>query len=203
MKKGFITFLFAIIITAMCFGQRDTLIRNTFELSATAELAAYENNVNFTGYGLQFTYPLGDHFGLNYKLLFGHNTERDFFLHSNMGSYVSVLFLTTSGTVNNIGYVCVLLLIIPEGVSLHIPINKFFRLTPFINPLGVDFWHDKFTQIDYVKGSLDIGIKPTLVLFDKLSVAPSLGYKILYSKTHEKGIEFGISVGFRFKKGYY
>ncbi len=203
MNKASLTLFVVFFFAFKGYSQRDTMIRNCLEVAATAELSAYENNTNFIGYGVQMTFPIGERLGLNYKILFGHNTERDFFMHSTMGSYVSVLLLTTNGNVNNIAYLTILLCMIPEGVSFHIPLNPNFRLTPFINPLGIDYWHDKYSGIDYAKGSFDIGIKPTLVLFDKLTVAPSLGYKILYSKTHEKGIEFGISIGYRFTKNYY
>ncbi len=202
MNKGFACFLLSFFFSLSVFSQRDTLIRNTTEVSAIAELAAYEDNMNFIGYGFHMSFPVGEHLGLNYKFMLGNNSERSFFLHSNMGSYVSVLLLTTSGNVNNIGYLAVILLIVPEGVSFHIPITRNFRLTPFINPLGVDYWHDRYSSKDYTKGSFDIGIKPTFVMFDKVMVAPSLGYKLLYSKDHEKGIELGISIGYRFKKEY-
>jgi len=88
------------------------------------------------------------------------------------------------------------LLLIPEGVSYHIPINESFGFSPYINPLGFEYMeYPEGGNAWYMTGAA--GIRFNALLYDRFYISPFTEYKVNYANS-DYGLRTGVSAGYRF-----
>lgn len=112
---------------------------------------------------------------LNYNFDFVHRDDQIYQLHSSAGLIVGppliglgLISWITNSTSNNsadlgaLGVIGgILLLILPEGVSYHIPYKYNWDFAPYLNVLGVDFMKNNKPNVDkgYLRYAATAGLK--------------------------------------------
>ncbi|MCD6067817.1 MAG: hypothetical protein K0S33_2643 [Bacteroidetes bacterium] len=147
--------------------------------------AEYSENFSIRNYSgtIQVEVPLGDRFGMNYKLGIGGSTDRVFYLHSPVGAAFGTILLKSLGgnnssAVNTIG---VLLIAIPEGITFYPNPDADIRVGIYVAPLGCDYWY-KNSNYEYFRFSGEVGgkVKFPLGKDDRIDLQLQGGLRYLY-----------------------
>lgn len=129
----------------------------------------------FQNFSIGGEWMIGKRFGLNYNFDFVHRNDKVYQLHSSAGLIVGppliglgIIGVLTDGSNNNgngtslggLGIIGgLLLLILPEGVSYHIPIKYNWDVAPYANILGVDFMKNNRINKSYLRYAANFGAK--------------------------------------------
>ncbi len=162
----------------------------------------YENFSLKSGYGLGFQLYLSKHFSLNSHLLFGNN-----YIHAPGGialMAISLTYGTFDGCLDGCSsfggtdeaLLILLALIFTEGVSFHLYPNDKLSLSPFINPLSLDYIHEA-NKNESIFLSASAGLRVNFYLAEKIVASPYIEYKYMYTEK-EEGFGFGFSIGYIF-----
>ncbi len=177
-----------------------------FVLSATAAETNYNDFALKTSYGLDMQYFVDDNVSLNYSFRLG---ER--YAHVPAAAPASAIMLFIAFTTANNGDTEVenkltgwgiisgiALALVPEGVSFHLRVNDHLAVSPYINPLGLEWIREEGVggRDTWLGGSA--GAKGNLILGDFV-VAPYGEYKKLYGRKGNWGTGAGIAIGYRFQ----
>lgn len=183
------------------------------EVELISEASYYRTGLGFVGGGINIRLPFNffykdsapaylKNFSLNWKELFGITSTNYFYFHTNGEStLISKIPLgngqSSSGNSIGIGILTIVALVLPEGISYTTPLKNHWRINTFINPLGGDYWKD--AKINYKTGAstLDFGIRPSFVTYTKMTLGFTLGYRINYADSYNRGLEGGISLGWQ------
>jgi hypothetical protein len=121
---------------------------------------------------------------LNYKYLFGGSNKSEFYMHTPAGAAIGGWLLANLGgadidLINGLG---ILLLMVPEGITLYPLTNEKRAFGIFASPLCVDYWN-KSGDYDKFILSGEGGGKLTVNLTNKCYLSTHIGVKQMY---HDK-----------------
>jgi hypothetical protein len=160
--------------------------------SGSIDSALYNN------FSLNFEVIVHNNIGLNYNfdLLFRNDNVHQ--IHAPMGLIGGPLLMlaglasgsdsTSSG--GGLVLLGVLLLVLPDGVSFHIPAGYQWDISPYANLLGIDFIKNRTSNENWIKYACSFGARVNYVLKDKYTFSGFLETR----KT--AGIPLGIGGGF-------
>lgn len=122
-------------------------------------------------YGIHASYYLSERWSLEYSLAYTQVPfEPNYVKIYGGGILAGYGFLQAVNTVNvtNQGWwtLSLLSLVVPEGVSYHIPVNDQLIVSPYLNLLTVDIGEN------YWRMSNTLGVRLNMVLGEKLNIAP-------------------------------
>lgn len=134
----------------------------------------------YTNYGLTGEYILQNRFGLVYNLEYQKRTDNYKHIHASVGSLAGPPLIifglisglanstndgTSSGSVFGLGYlgtlIGLLITVLPDGVSYHIPFGYNGDIAPYANVLGIDYIWNKNVGYSHWKYSCSFGVKST------------------------------------------
>lgn len=166
--------------------------------------------------GISAEYMLFKRFGLNYNLEFQHRTDKYNHLHASVGSLAGpplIVIGLISGLANSsndssiaestfgFGYLGtlmgLLITILPDGVSYHVPIGYKWDVSPYANVLGFDWIRNKEIGYSEFKYSCSFGVRGTYLIKDRLT---AIGFiETRKAAPTSWGIGAGIGMGYLFK----
>jgi hypothetical protein len=168
-------FLFS-LSSSFAFGQ---LTQKSFRVEANGMFGTYGNSAYYGG-SLGARWLVSERIGLRYNfdvLQLNNNTRH---VHTPMGLVGGPILLASgiartidgdSTTRGGFGIVSgILLLILPEGLSYHLPIGSHLEISPYANVLGIDFIRDKNNNSSRVKYACSFGVQLTALTFSNLTV---------------------------------
>jgi hypothetical protein len=157
-----------------------------FSMGLSANAIMYTDYGAKTAGGLTMQLFLTDNVSLNSNFQFGPN-----YVHMPIGmALASLVFLSgdPSGcsniSCNDDDYWAVLLIILfSEGVSFHLPVLNNVVVSPYINPMGVDYWYEP-NRIDDSPFlfTFSAGTKLNLFAGENFNFAPYVEYKTIYGQ---------------------
>ena len=134
----------------------------------------------YTNYGLTGEFILKNRFGLVYNLEYQKRTDNYKHIHASVGSLAGPPLIliglisglanstndgTSSGSVFGLGYlgtlIGLLITVLPDGVSYHIPFGYNGDIAPYANVLGIDYIWNKNVGYSQWKYSCSFGVKGT------------------------------------------
>jgi len=140
--------------------------------------------------GPTFNYWITDNVGLNYSFQVGYDSRYDFQFNTGWGQILAYYLLDLFD--NEVGYLTALSIIIPEGVSVAVPVNKIATLIIYCNPLEADYMQYDNPRL---RCAGEFGVKPQIHLGHGISVRPKIGMRYQYSK-QRLGVTIGLGVVF-------
>lgn len=166
--------------------------------------------------GISAEYMLFKRFGLNYNLEFQHRTDKYNHLHASVGSLAGpplIVIGLISGLANSandssiaestfgLGYLGtlmgLLITILPDGVSYHVPIGYKWDVSPYANVLGFDWIRNREIGYSEFKYSCSFGVRGTYLIKDRLT---AIGFiETRKAAPTGWGIGAGIGMGYLFK----
>lgn len=174
--------------------------KSNFRVAALSEISNF-NNGTLTSYGFSVEYFVHRNFSLNYQYTLGINQMNNTYIHYpggiaglvEMFRSDSYYLYSTSGD-DGWGYILLLSIILPEGVSFHTYPRNWLELAPFVNPFSTDF-----NILDNRRSTitLSVGMKAYLKPVYNFSISPHFGLKHIY-RNGKVGTIFGISIGYLF-----
>lgn len=181
MKKLLIA-IFFLLVVQNTYGQ---LTENKFHLYGKASYGVMDSS-NYINTGIALEFMINKRWGLNYNLEYKYKTDGYSHIHGSAGTLGAPLLFFLSFAIpknennNNpsdttksnfrpgLFIAGILTLIIPDGVSYHIPVKKNIDFSPYVNLLGVDYVFKKdYNDIFY---SLSFGGRATFMLSDKITL---------------------------------
>lgn len=206
-----ILFLFLLLFVGFSsFGQLTSYKWHTFAKFSVGKI----DSATYLNGGLSAEYMLFKHIGLNYNLEFQHRTDSYNHLHGSIGSVggpvifalgaaKGILNAVDGDTTNNTGIGAlgmlagILVFVLPDGVSYHIPIGYKGDLSPYFNFLGFDWVRNKRIGYSEFKYACSLGIRGTYMLSDRLT---AIGFvETRKCAPTGWGIGGGIGLGYLFK----
>lgn len=199
--RNFLTiiFLFSITFSFAQFQSDDTHIMGKFSYG-TSGAARYNS------YGLQMDLFLEDFVSVNYNFDLTYGTDNKRYFHTPLGLIggppLIIFGLLSSDSTNAFSLgkggavLGLLLLILPDGAALHIPIRDKVDISPYANVLGLDFIKDRNTNEKWIKYSLSLGARFTYLHKSGVTLSLYGEYRKPARFPWMKGI--GLSVGYRF-----
>ena len=147
----------------------------------------------FSNVSISAEYLVKPYLGLNYNFDFMHRNDNIFQFHSPVGPiaapivFISQLSIFNFG--NNLGTqlgVVLLALIIPDGVSFHIPFRYNYDFSPYANIIGFDFVKNKTTNQSNFRYAASFGFKAsycfsnnfTLMAFTETRKVSTMGWSL-------------------------
>jgi hypothetical protein len=198
--------------------------KRNFKLALTGTYFEANNTPVSLG-GLSMELFIGRYMSLNYNLNFGiANTYKNhFYYHGTMGGSVGSLFLASAAITNviddeldeafstafntdfNLGknvtsslaLAGLLMIIIPEGFNVNFDIGKSISLSPYYNPLGLDYCPDKEAFRNQLNLTWEYGAKLNFYFKNRRYLTPKVGIKNFYAYGY-KGLQFSLAYGFYF-----
>lgn len=175
--------------------------------------------IDSSGYingGISAEYIIFKRFGLNYNLEFQKRTDNYAHIHASVGSLAGpplIIFglisglansssdVTNSGSIFQLGYlgtlVGILITVLPDGVSYHIPIGYKWDVSPYANVLGFDWIRNRKIDYSEFKYSCSFGVKGSYLLNDRMT---AIGFiETRKAAPTGWGIGAGIGLGYLFK----
>jgi len=144
------------------------------------------DSARYHNYSVSGEYFVNEFIGLNYNfdLMFRDDNIRQF--HSSVGALAGpplILIGLLAALANkynpddsqfNLGalgaLLGVLILVAPDGVSLHIPVSYKWDISPYANVLGIDFVRNKNTNHNTFKYAMSFGCKTTYLTFGDITL---------------------------------
>jgi hypothetical protein len=181
MNKFFLIFLF---IPFISYGQ---LEEDDFLLSAEYRTSLI-NNIGQNHGGFNMEYMVSDKIGLNYSFYLG-----DEYIHIPGGFLLGIFILAyVAQDVDALLYS----FLIPEGITLNINLIDKIYLSPYLNPLGVEYhWNEKIDEETKLVGA--IGFKIKSFITTGIMLIPFAEFQQDYLDA-EWDARAGISVGVKF-----
>lgn len=154
-------------------------------------------NPNFLSYSINPFYEvyLDKHWNIHYSLGLGVCDNNKFYIHLSCLAPLGILFLSDLDDSSDfIQYLGIILVLLPEGVSYDIPLNKKWVIAPFININSAEcFMSSLKGDFNYLL-SADAGITIRYYFSDKFYGQIYSSAKIISSKSW--GINSGLGFGF-------
>ncbi len=145
--------------------------------------------------------------GINYNFDFIHRNDNIFQLHTSMGTIAGPLVLLAMGGSGGYYYsssyyktamaVALIALLLPDGISAHIPFRYNWDFSPYVNFLGFDYVKYKTYNYHQFHYSSSFGFKTsywtsnnfTVLAFAEVRKVRTMGY----------GYGMGVGIGYTFK----
>lgn len=157
----------------------------------------------FSDFGGMLHVPVGDVATLNYHLGVGSSINGGVYVHSPAGMIGGMWILSKlGGSGLRVGYLSLLLCIIPEGVGAYLPSKGNFKTHISINPLSVEYFYRGESPEEWGKMSCDVVARFKLNSTLKLPMyfAPQVAGTVIYTPgetTSRFGIKAGFTIGFQ------
>jgi hypothetical protein len=187
--------VFSLWLSALClqlsaqtpFKQGNFVIGGMYQTHLLGKSTTFEKM-----YGIQASYFATDRLSLDYSLSYVYVPFGTSYFKLYGGAALAGYgtTLTTQSVYNN-GYwgLLLLTLIIPEGVSYHIPVNNQMTISPYLNLLTVDISNQ------YWRMSNTAGVRFNLVLNETFNVAPYACLLVQYRQNSVGGSVGGFGAG--------
>ncbi len=189
MKKLLYVIILIIAVNFHCYGQYD----GDFKLSPICEYQNIDNSSYFSA-GVKAEVYLSDNISINYHILFGASSQKKFYFQTTASSVGGIL-LFVDGLNNDseeIKYLGLLLMIIPDGLSLHFDAGEKLRISPYFNPL-LFVASNSLSSSPQMAG--EYGISFNIKKYETVVVEPYIGIKKIYADI-DWGMAFGLSIGY-------
>lgn len=140
-------------------------------------------------FGMEFLVPVGEKINLHYSFSMGTNESQKYAAYTSLGMYVggwvsNKVIQDSSSTGDLLSLFFIISLLVPEGISIHIPLNqsKKIYLAPYLKPLGTDYNLYNDVRWNYCMSS---GMRLGIFASKNALIAPELGIK--YTFQHPSG----------------
>lgn len=167
--------------------------QSMFELTGFGKIGYDVRSQNMYTTGVTFEWqPKSGNVGLNYSLRFGRNSESDFLFQCPVSAVTSLLAVAfLADTDSDLPGLGLLLCLIPEGISYNIWRNEDIALTPYLNPLLIEFSNEHIAPV------LETGAKMKVFCGENIFGALECSLQMPYT-TKMVSTWMGISLGVRF-----
>lgn len=146
--------------------------------------------ISFGGTALEW-HPKDGKLGLNYSLRFGHSENNNFIFQCPVSAVTSIFAIALLADDGWDASILALLCLIPEGLSYDIPCGEDLWVSPYVNPLLVEFSSNGGALLGEVGARIKVPIRNRFFASADFSMQSSYGdWKI--------NTLMGISMGFRF-----
>jgi hypothetical protein len=168
---------------------------------------------NYFNIGLSTEYMLYKRFSLNYNFEFQNRTDNYSHLHGSIGSLggpvifgvglAAGLANSASNSTNSSGIgvkgmlLGILVLVMPDGFSYHLPIGYKWDVSPYANLLGFDWISNRKIGYSEFKYACSLGVRGTYVIKDRF--AANCFVETRKCAPTGWGIGAGIGLGYLFK----
>jgi hypothetical protein len=194
-----------LLVAFLCFGSYSNaqLTESKFHLEAKYSLGGIDTAF-YNNYGANFEWFVHRNIGINYSLDYLNRNDNYRSIHTPMGllaAPISLLVVASSPFSFNSGntlWFLLLMLAIPDGISLHIPYRYKWDFSPYANVLGLDFVKNSSNDQSWIKYGCSFGIKATYMLNDRFTAASFIETR--HSNGFGWGFGGGASLGFVFKQ---
>ncbi len=159
---------------------------DNFILSFSRSQAMFNDFTSYREFSVDVQYFVTDRISLNYPV----SVSREYI---HVPASVPIIVASAACFYGDLELLYMLL--IPEGVSFHFPIQRFVTISPYINPLGFEYYYNSEIEEWYMTSA--VGAKANITPTSPLVIAPFAEYKIDYG--HRAGVRAGISVGLYFR----
>ncbi len=161
----------------------------------------------YTNFSIGCEYLVKPYLGLNYNFDFMYRNDNIFQLHSPVGPIAApIMFiaqLTNFNIFNNgnntlkakLGIV-LLALLIPDGVSFHIPYKYRYDFSPYVNILGFDYIKNNNTNLRNIRYAASFGFKTSYCFSNKLTALAFIETRKVSTMGWSLGAGFGIGYTF-------
>jgi hypothetical protein len=185
-------FLFFLVSTNNLCAQTDP--DTTGKISGIAEVIFFPGK-SFQSFGLQIEAPVSKRMYVNYHFGMGTTSEGGLYVHAPLGAAGGcALFVDALEGEKGLGWVGVLLCLVPEGITYRIPVGRKLEFLPYFNPLQCDYRIRESTYGEEFNLSGDAGLRVAVKFPMKFFFQAHCGSKLLYNNG-EWGAEGGISLG--------
>lgn len=208
--KNIFLIVFFVLTGFSSFGQLTSYKWHTFAKFSSGKI----DTANYFNVGLSAEYMLFKNIGLNYNLELQRRNDGYNHLHGSIGSVggpvifvlgaANGLFNAIDGdTSNNTGIGAIgmlaglLVFVLPDGVSYHIPVGYKGDISPYANILGFDWVRNKKMGYSEFKYACSFGVRGSYILSDRLT---AIGFiETRKCAPTGWGIGGGIGLGYLFK----
>ena len=196
MRFVFIIFLHLALLIKTQGQQAPALIGPQFDYSNSG-------NVINTGTGLNIEGWFGDHFSLNYSVLYGYTGPNEYYLYTGGGQAAGVYLIgkairERSGLALAIP-LGIVAFILPESYGFRIPVSNKSQLGLFLAPYGFEYRKNRTSEVEDYNISFEIGCRYYLEANKWIYIVPQIGMKTIYGDDG-LGLSLGLSVMFKAKK---
>ncbi len=179
-----------------------TLCQETTFLGAQFD-HSYMGSDWYSGAGINLEMMFGDHFGINYSLLYNPGESDEYYFYTGGGQAASVYLIREAiSEQNGLGLAIslgIISFILPESLSFRIPLARRSQLGFFLSPYGFEFVKDRTTEEEDHNISYEMGCRYYLTPNSWMYIVPQIGVKNIYGDSEPRA-SFGISVSFRVRE---
>lgn len=190
--------LISILLIPSVFSGKAQFQKGDFSVGLSSNAVMFPDYGTKIGFGLTMQVFLDKNVSLNSNLHFGPN-----YVHMPIGvALAGLVFLSgdpsgcSNVSCNDDDYWGVVLLILfSEGISIHVPIMNKLTFSPYVNPLGVDYWYQPTAAADKPAFlfTLSAGMKMDIFAAENFNIAPYFEYKTIYGQSNS-GFGAGITL---------
>lgn len=162
--------------------------------------------------GFKGEWTFKSRFGLLYNFEFVKRNDQIWNLHSSVGSVggplIALVGILADGYTNNFGFntnlgragivAGVVMFIMPEGVTYHIPIGYNWDVAPYVNVLGLDYVRDQVLDQGRLKWSGSAGLKTSYWTTSGFSA--NVYFEARKVASYGINIGAGVGIGYSFKR---
>jgi hypothetical protein len=182
----------AVLFVTQSYGQQGTAV-----ISGMYHTQIFKGEKRFErGYGINYQFFVSDRVALEYNLSYVVAPHNPNYFKLYGGSFLLVntdrTFLSSyvAGSLGEwYAVVAVLLLVIPDGVSYHIPAGKNITISPYVSALSFDM------SEEYDHYNNNLGIRMNMTAFKHLNVAPFAFVQLQHRSRFWGGTRTGFGMG--------
>ncbi len=193
MKNHLKNILLSSLLAVSICGSAQVFKKGDFILGGHYQSQLMGNSPYFDNiYGITASYFVADRWALEYGISYVSTSKGVNYGKFYGGSVLAYYGLTLSSrNVQDNGYWTLALfsLLVPEGVSYHIPLNPSVTLSPYLNVLTVDL------SSDYWRMSNTLGVRLNMLLKDTFNIAPHAFTTVQYRGNSVGGSVGGFGIG--------
>jgi hypothetical protein len=170
-----------LLLLALPFCSFSQLTENKFHFLAKYGIGKVAT-ANYSTVSLAGEWFVHPNIGLNYSFEWMERSDNIRQIHTPMGIVGGPIlivgsFLSSGGDTTRSGIgaaLGILLLVLPDGVSFHLPASYKWDISPYANILGLDFIRDRNMARSYLKYACSFGLKSTYGLTEKIKLTAFL-----------------------------
>lgn len=153
--------------------------------------------------GLGIEGMFGQHFSINFSVLYGPISSEEYYFHTGGGQALGV-YLIKKGFENTSDLALALPLgimsfVVPESVAYRIPLTQKSQLGIYLAPFGYEVIRNTATQLSIEKTTYELGMRFYFKANDWIYIVPRIGMKGFYGE-RALGVTYGLNVMLKGKK---
>ncbi len=176
------------------------------------------SSTDVTAVGMTFSYFFDPGLSINYRIAFGRSSDNVTYVHVPSGIFIAgwlfeQAFKSDADEDEDcddwgsdceceddasdaflLGVAGLAMALLPEGLALHLYPTKWLRLSPFINPLGVEFITGGEYEETQTSLSSSIGSTVTFLTETGMNLSANFGFRTLHA-TGDWGLHWGVGLG--------